>query len=178
MSQEFDEKLAYAEAKKYMNECDVNRNPHTFSPWSFDVGVKHGFTQLKSQLEEKDAEIQRLKGYTISGQEIIIDELKQQLEEMNKNCISLSLHESRMNEVEKKLTWFESGKIHSCHADCQREACLLRRQLEEARDILEVVVEVNDEDCYYDHHGYCQAHNLEEDCHIARSKKWLEENKK
>ena len=52
----------------------------------------------------------------------------------------------------------------------------LEAQLEKTRGIIEVVVEVKDDDCYYDHHGYCQAHNLEEDCHVARAKKWLEEN--
>lgn len=51
----------------------------------------------------------------------------------------------------------------------------LETQLEEARGIIEVVVEVKDDDCYYDHHGYCQAHNLEEDCHVAKAKNFIEQ---
>lgn len=61
--------------------------------------------------------------------------------------------------------------------ELKSELDCVKLQLEEARGIIEVVVEVNDDDCYYDHHGYCQAHNLEEDCHVARAKKWLKENK-
>ena len=51
----------------------------------------------------------------------------------------------------------------------------LEAQLEEARGIIEVVVEVKDDDCYYDHHGYCQAHNLEKDCHVAKAKNFIEQ---
>ena len=46
----------------------------------------------------------------------------------------------------------------------------MKEQLKIAKEILEVVVEVNDEECWFDHHGYCQAHNLEEDCHIKKAR--------
>lgn len=44
-----------------------------------------------------------------------------------------------------------------------------------AEVVLESVKEVKDEECDFDHHGYCQAHNLEKDCHVARASELLEE---
>ena len=34
------------------------------------------------------------------------------------------------------------------------------------------------QDCYYDHHGYCQAHWLSEDCPVSDAMKIVEEHQK
>lgn len=49
------------------------------------------------------------------------------------------------------------------------------RQNQILKDIISVVAEVKDEECSYDHHGYCQAHNLEKDCHVAKAKNFIEQ---
>ena len=73
----------------------------------------------------------------------------------------------------------ESMYCGSCYKEALKNAnariASLEAQLEEARGIIEVVVEVKDDDCYYDHHGYCQAHNLEKDCHVAKAKNFIEQ---
>lgn len=55
-------------------------------------------------------------------------------------------------------------------------ALIERLEAENARlrGLLEEFVDVNDEPCWRDHHGYCQAHFLEESCLVERSRKALE----
>jgi hypothetical protein len=50
-------------------------------------------------------------------------------------------------------------------------------KLKEAIDILREFVSINDEECYYDHHGYCQAHYLHEhhECPIYRARQLITE---
>ena len=38
-----------------------------------------------------------------------------------------------------------------------------------------LVTDEQDDPCWYDHHGYCQAHFLEEDCSMAHARKILRE---
>jgi hypothetical protein len=42
------------------------------------------------------------------------------------------------------------------------------------RNLLKEFLDVHDEECRFDHHGYCQAHFLEKDCLIKRTKRILE----
>ena len=49
------------------------------------------------------------------------------------------------------------------------------RQNQILKEIVLVVAEDNDEECWFDHHGYCQAHNLEKDCHVAKAKNFIEQ---
>lgn len=51
----------------------------------------------------------------------------------------------------------------------------MKEQLKIAKEICEAVVEVKDEECWFDHHGYCQAHNLEKDCHVAKAREFMGE---
>lgn len=44
--------------------------------------------------------------------------------------------------------------------------------------LLSVMVEHHDEACRYDHHGYCQAHFLEEECTVAEARKILDNMRK
>lgn len=50
-------------------------------------------------------------------------------------------------------------------------------------EALEAMLEVEDEECWHDHHGYCQAHNLrcndtnEPECQVMLAKQALTENK-
>ena len=45
-----------------------------------------------------------------------------------------------------------------------------------AEHLLKEWLEVHDDPCYYDHHGYCQAHFLEEkgECIVERTRNFLE----
>ena len=47
--------------------------------------------------------------------------------------------------------------------------------LNKTRELLGEFIEVHDEECWYDHHGYCQAHFVEDDCLIKRTKAALSE---
>lgn len=49
------------------------------------------------------------------------------------------------------------------------------RQNQILKEIVLAVAVINDEECWCDHHGYCQTHNLEKDCHIAKAKKFIEQ---
>lgn len=50
-------------------------------------------------------------------------------------------------------------------------------QAELSADVIAVLEDIDylNEDCHYDHHGYCQAHNLAEgeDCHVFKARKLL-----
>ena len=55
------------------------------------------------------------------------------------------------------------GGFDGCAAENELNA-LLGDHAEAIRDLVEaaaLVAEANDEDCRYDHDGYCQAHNLD-----------------
>ena len=44
----------------------------------------------------------------------------------------------------------------------------------------EIILDLVDgDDCYFDHHGYCQAHGWmdESECPHSRAKKWLKKNR-
>ncbi len=40
---------------------------------------------------------------------------------------------ARAESAEKRVAWLESGDVHTCHDECEREACVLTRQLAQAR---------------------------------------------
>lgn len=57
----------------------------------------------------------------------------------------------------------------------------LKTQVEELVEALESLLEIQDEDCRYDHQGYCQSHNLDhidDGCRVARAKTALAELEK
>ena len=47
-------------------------------------------------------------------------------------------------------------------------------------ELLKEWLEMHNEPCWYDHHGYCQAHFLDmgENCIVARTKKYLDDHEK
>lgn len=47
------------------------------------------------------------------------------------------------------------------------------REIDALRSLLLEFIEVHDEPCWRDHHGYCQAHFLEEDCMVDRARKMM-----
>ena len=49
-------------------------------------------------------------------------------------------------------------------------------RIAELEGLLAEFVEVNDEPCHLDHHGYCQTHFLEEDCVVKRARATLRRN--
>lgn len=115
-----------------------NPNFRTAEDWEkrCEMYAQH-IQDLKKQLSERDAEIDRLS-----------------------NRLSDFAFEHPCYKLSKELEK-ENGKM--------------KEQLQAAVEIMKVVVEINDEECYHDHHGYCQAHNLEEDCHIERARQFLKE---
>ncbi len=124
MSQEFFD----AEAQQHASDLDIVRELRHSDASLYQLahgrGARWQFNQLKSQLEEKDARIAELESslrlLTLKAQsESEIQFLKQQLAEAN-----------------KKLSWYQSGEIHTCHAECQRPFCVLHRQLESARGVI------------------------------------------
>lgn len=106
--------------------------------------------------------------------------------------IRIASLEAQLAEANKKLSWYQSGEIHTCHAECQRPFCVLHKQLESARGVIEFYgdkLNWRDEadsgvkafgpykdhkawtDCGYEH----DWENLHDEGDKAR--KWLEENK-
>lgn len=61
---------------------------------------------------------------------------KEALKNANARIASL---EAQLAEANKKLGWYQSGEIHTCHADCQRPFCVLHRQLEKAEKVIEFI---------------------------------------
>ena len=51
----------------------------------------------------------------------------------------------------------------------------LSAEIERFRELLSR--NIDDEPCWRDHHGYCQAHYLEEDCSVAAARAALGETK-
>jgi hypothetical protein len=49
----------------------------------------------------------------------------------------------------------------------------MARELREARALLSEWVTISYEPCWRDHHGYCQAHYLQADCVVDRTRKAL-----
>ena len=37
---------------------------------------------------------------------------------------------TKYEELEKKLRWYESGHIHTCHSECQRPLCIFGRRID------------------------------------------------
>ena len=156
MSQEFDEKRTVKGLLLEMKLSDSSEMRIIAEETILDM-----FNQLKSQLEEKDAMIAELESslrlLTLKAQsESEIQSLKQQLAEAN-----------------KKLSWYQSGEIHTCHAECQRPFCVLHRQLESARGV--IVSWIDFEDRSIAKEGPYVG--MEINSLISNAKKWLEENK-
>lgn len=82
--------------------------------------------------------------------------------------------EAQLAEANKKLSWYQSGEIHTCHADCQRPFCVLHRQLESARGV--IVSWIDFEDRSIAKEGPYVG--MEINSLISNAKKWLEDNKK
>lgn len=52
----------------------------------------------------------------------------------------------------------------------------VKRELGQVRDLLKECIAPMDDDCSYDHHGYCQAHFLHDSpCPYSRAKEYLEQ---
>jgi hypothetical protein len=49
-----------------------------------------------------------------------------------------------------------------------------QNNFEDAVKLLSEWLDVHDEPCRYDHHGYCQSHFLQEDCIVKRTKLKIE----
>lgn len=62
---------------------------------------------------------------------------KKAAEILRAQMIELDRVKAQLAEANKKLSWYQSGEIHTCHADCQRPFCVLHRQLESARGVIE-----------------------------------------
>lgn len=68
--------------------------------------------------------------------------------------------------VERLLDWPYQGETMAHDAADRIEALTAER--DRLRDALTRLLEPFEEDpCYYDHHGYCQAHFVEADCCVA-----------
>ena len=81
--------------------------------------------------------------------------------------------EAQLAEANKKLSWYQSGEIHTCHAECQRPFCVLHRQLEEARGVIVSWIEFEDRSIAKEG-PYV---GMEINSLISNAKKWLKENK-
>ena len=102
------------------------------------------------------------------------------------------------DEIVKRLRWSASGKVGAEQARLERNAAdrieALSAEVEmwkeaidrvndraialvNENDRLREVLErnIDDEPCWRDHHGYCQAHYLEYDCRVAAARAVLGE---
>ena len=67
--------------------------------------------------------------------------------------------------------------FHLMNGDEAKGLCeLLEAQAAEIKRLRELLAQnIDDEPCWRDHHGYCQAHYLEEDCRVAAARAALGE---
>ncbi len=42
-----------------------------------------------------------------------------------------------IEKLQKKVDWYKAGDIHTCHEECMRTACVLRRENDRMREALE-----------------------------------------
>ena len=59
---------------------------------------------------------------------------------------------------------------------CKARQDTIEAQAAEIKRLRELLAQnIDDEPCWRDHHGYCQAHYLEEDCRVAAARAALGE---
>ena len=71
----------------------------------------------------------------------------------------------------------ENEAFRAMLVETQQDLASAKELIGKLREVVEAVVEINDDECYFDHHGYCQAHNLEQDCHVKKAKDLKEQIK-
>ena len=79
--------------------------------------------------------------------------------------VCLSDYEALQAELARELQRRFDGNEQSSREHREEIAVLV--------EALEALLEVQDEDCRYDHEGYCQSHNLDhvdDGCRVARAK--------
>ena len=41
--------------------------------------------------------------------------------------------ETEIEQLKKRISWLESGSIHTCHAECEKPLCVANREIERLR---------------------------------------------
>ena len=74
-------------------------------------------------------------------------------------------------ELVKRLGAQKNNQLNAIEA-----IALIKTQAAEIKRLRELLAQnIDDEPCWRDHHGYCQAHYLEEDCRVAAARAALGE---
>ncbi len=77
--------------------------------------------------------------------------------------------------VKRLRLWGEHGLTNTL-SNLVEAADTIEAQAAEIKRLRELLAQnIDDEPCWRDHHGYCQAHYLEEDCRVAAARAALGE---
>ena len=51
----------------------------------------------------------------------------------SKNPSALQLAQREIEQLKKRISWLESGSIHTCHAECEKPLCVANREIEKLK---------------------------------------------
>ena len=60
------------------------------------------------------------------GDDSVIDDAYIKLVEYS----ALAAKEAEIEQLKKRISWLESGSIHTCHAECEKPLCVANREIE------------------------------------------------
>lgn len=70
------------------------------------------------------------------GDDSVIDDAYIKLVEYS----ALAAKDAEIEQLKKRISWLESGSIHTCHAECTRLMCVQRREITELTRKLDVAI--------------------------------------
>lgn len=63
------------------------------------------------------------------GDDSVIDDAYIKLVEYS----ALAAKDAEIQQLKKRISWLESGSIHTCHAECEKPLCVANREIERLR---------------------------------------------
>lgn len=73
------------------------------------------------------------------------------------------------------------GVLDELRKDCNISGAAseeeLRQHIHDLHEVMELLLAAHDDQCWHDHHGYCQAHHLEAECSVKRARELLKQGK-
>ena len=48
---------------------------------------------------------------------------------------ALAAKDAEIEQLKKRISWLESGSIHTCHAECEKPLCVANREIERLKEV-------------------------------------------
>ncbi len=155
-------------------------------PGSTCSGCEHlddEFSFLLQEIDRLNGKVEKLEAVEIVYKDKIEETNSLELE-LQESTVKLQALEAENEYLKRQLADERSGdcdkdktirRLESNYNNIQSNLSELEEQAQALVEIAKRFAEVNDEKCRKDHHGYCQAHYLEENCMVSDLKQTLEE---